>query len=72
MKIFHSSAKRKIICSGCGQRAAEAGYAVSDLDFENAAARNGMIEKDKMQPLCEDCFTTLCETMFKGFTSGDN
>jgi hypothetical protein len=52
----------KIVCTGCGKRAAEAGVAVPDLADEKGYSRDGpirMIDEDEAQPLCEDCVTAL-------------
>lgn len=61
---------RKIICSGCGKRAREAGVAVPDDAVEQVVARDIMqpgwpvvtseiIDEDAMQRLCEECLTAL-------------
>jgi hypothetical protein len=52
----------KVICSGCGKRAAEAGVAVPKSAVEDGHDADGpimMIDENQMQPLCEDCLTAL-------------
>jgi hypothetical protein len=57
---------RKIICTGCDKRAAEAGIAVKEEAVETGwAAGPGfdgpvtMIDDEDAYPLCEDCVTAL-------------
>jgi hypothetical protein len=61
----------KIICTGCGKRAAEAGIAVRESAIERGygvavdkslGLPEGpmmMIEDEDIHPLCEDCITAL-------------
>ncbi len=52
----------KIICTGCGKRADEAGVAVRDSAVEKGYGSDGpvmMIDEDEVQPLCEGCVTIL-------------
>jgi hypothetical protein len=52
----------KIICTGCGKRADEAGIALPELAVEKGYGADGpvmIVEDDQMQPLCEDCLTAL-------------
>jgi hypothetical protein len=52
----------KIICTGCGKRADEAGIAVPTLAVEKGYRGDGpvmMIDEDQVQPLCEDCVAAL-------------
>jgi hypothetical protein len=56
---------RKIICAGCGKRAAEAGVAALHSAVEEGYGPDPdrlimVIEEDEMlQPLCESCVTAL-------------
>jgi hypothetical protein len=57
----------KIICSGCGRRAEEAGIAVPESAAEQGYSVGPGVdgpvtmveEDDRMQPLCEDCLAAL-------------
>ncbi|MDE5461150.1 hypothetical protein [Bradyrhizobium sp. CSS354] len=50
----------KIICTGCGARAREAGVAVDDAAIGRGSdVASMMIEEDDMQPLCEACLAAL-------------
>jgi len=52
----------KIICTGCGKKAIEAGCAIHDTVFRRFVESSKtfmMIEEDDTQPLCEDCLTAL-------------
>ena len=52
----------KIVCTGCGKRAAEAGCAIRPEDLETSHSSEGpilMIYDDVSYPLCEDCVTAL-------------
>ena len=52
----------KIVCTGCGKRAAEAGCAIRPEDLETSHSSKGpilMIYDDVSYPLCEDCVTAL-------------
>jgi len=55
---------RKIICTGCGKRAVEAGIAVPHNAVEKIYGPDGptigaIVDEDEMQPLCESCVTAL-------------
>jgi hypothetical protein len=55
---------RKIICTGCGKRAVEAGLAVPDHAVEEAYSPDGptvhaVVGEDEMEPLCDGCVTAL-------------
>jgi len=59
-----ASKASKIVCTGCGKRAAEAGIAVPHSAVEEGYSHDGpvrmiVIDEDEMQPLCEDCVTAL-------------
>ena len=48
-----------IVCTSCGNRAAEAGFAVHDTDIEKDWSSLSMtIYEEVMRPLCEECVTT--------------
>lgn len=60
----------KIICTGCGKQAREAGVAVPDLAVEKAhgpefqgpdgpISVSLIIDEDETQPLCEACLIAL-------------
>jgi hypothetical protein len=74
MKVIRSAPASgkspKIICTGCGKKAVEAGIAVKPEAIEKgysvAAKGSGlpegpmmMIDDDDAYPLCEDCVTAL-------------
>ena len=44
---------RKIVCTGCGKRAPEAGFAIDESDVRGWATIG--IDGDDARPLCADC-----------------
>ncbi len=75
MKIIRSKPAKgkppKIICTGCGKRAREAGVAVPDDAVGKIVGPDvvhgpdeplkvgAIIDEDDIQPLCEDCLAVL-------------
>jgi hypothetical protein len=70
MKIFRAPLEGgkppKIICTGCGKRAPEAGVAVKEEHVETGwGSGSGFdgpmttFDEDDAHPLCEDCVTAL-------------
>ena len=55
----------KIICTGCGKRATEAGSAYPDDAAERFEGSDGlsgiMIDTEDLQPLCETCVTAMLD-----------
>ena len=62
MRAAPGGKRPKIVCSGCGKRAAYAGDAVLESDIAMREEPDGLvqvIEKDDLHPVCEACLTIL-------------